>query len=334
LGTFAAVTRLGLLIAWLLAALVAAPAALAAEATLRTQSPEGVPVELRVRDSGDLTCLTVVVATEEARRTAPCLARPSDGFADAAGVRVTYRATPEKLAIVYGILSAGTAELRMRLQDERLISVKPDPAAENVARAYVFVIHGRAAVASVQALDATAHPLGAADLDPRAVKKTRGPVRLMRTREETGRRADVLGFTADLYRPRSLRKRRAVCVTVGVTVPRSLTEPGYTGGSACTFDRRRIVIKYAAGCADKRLLLFGYAPAVVARFTIVTAAGARLPADTVRFHGLKISGRAFVLSRPDPGKLARLVVYARSGKRVASVPLSSVGSTCGSSSRS
>lgn len=324
-----------MLIGWVVAALVLPGAATAADATLRTETPGGRPVELRVRDSGALTCLTVVVGSETAKRTAPCLARPTDAFADAAGVRVTYRATPEKLAIVYGILTPETAELRLRLQDGRLISIKPQVGEYgNLSSAYVFAIHGRPAIASAQALDTPGVARGAADIDVRAVKKTRGPVHLFTTREETGRRAGVDVFSADIYRPRSLRKSRATCVSVGVAVPVSTLEPGYTGGSACTFKPRNIVVKFAAGCTAKRLLLFGLAPTAVAHFVVVTESGRRLRPTTARFRKVGRSGRAFVLSTRDPGKLDRLDAYSRGGRRLASVPLASVGVSCGASSRS
>lgn len=316
----------------MLALCALAPATAAAQTpTLQSTTPDDRAVALYVRDSGDLRCLSVAVGGEAPRRSAPCAAAPRNVHEDARGLRVVYRATPEKLAIIYGLVSSDTKSLKVRLGDGRLITIKPS------GGAYLRVLGGRAPVAAINALDARGVPRGAFDFDPRAVRFERGPFTLLSVPDERGNRGLLTAFTALLYRERSTRRALHACVAVSARrqVPAAFIEPGYSGGAACTTSTRRLVVKYAAGCEAKRVLLYGIAPTAVRTLTLVTESGRRIPARTARFtRQLKRSGRAFVISVPDPGRLARLDAFARDGQRIASVPLSAVGSGCGASSRS
>jgi hypothetical protein len=159
----------------------------------------------------------------------------------------------------------------------------------------------------------------------------------MRTRDERGRRATVVGFAARIYRERSTSRPLQGCMGIvrRGAAPSSNLEPGYPGGSACTTSERRVVVRFAAGCESKRLLLYGIVPTAVTRLRLITEKGERHNVELARFpRPMRHSGRAFVFSAPDPGAVARMEAYARSGERIASLPLSGVGSGCGSSKRS
>jgi hypothetical protein len=162
-------------------------------------------------------------------------------------------------------------------------------------------------------------------------------VKLLPTRDERGRLGALVAFSTPLLAPGRSRRARAVCVAVedARRIPATDLEPGYSGGSACAFKRSSVAAKFAAGCAANRLLLFGLAPTLIKRFSLVTRTGRRVKVETVRVPtGISRGLRAFLVSRRDPGRLSRLEAYARSGKRLVSVSLTSVGSACGSSSRS
>lgn len=327
------VRRLGIVIACAFLGGVTAQPAAAADDVLRDVTPGGAPVELTVRDTSAGVCLTVKAGDEAARRTSPCSPAPASAAADVTRVHVTYRARPEKISIVHGVLSPKTAVLQLRLGDNRLIELRP----EGPARAYLAVFRGRPPVATARAVGPRGRDLAAADLDPRALKlEPRREATLHRTRDERGSRALLTAFTTPLLRPGSVRRSRAACVAVEriSQIPDSNVEPGYAGGHACAFERGQIVVKYAAGCADNRVLLFGLAPVGVTRFDVVTANGRRTRLPTFRLpRRLRRSGRAFIFSRADPGALRRLEAYV-GRRRVASLPLTSVGATCGASSRS
>lgn len=333
LGTFAGVRRLGIAAIAATAALAAVPAAAQDPVTETARTPGGRTVTLTVRDSGGQRCLSITFAGEVARRTSPCSAPPKDAHDDALALRAVYRVDPERVSILYGTASRATRELKIRLGDGRLETIRPD----RRTGAYVRVISGRPPVATVNAHDASGALRGAADLDPRAVKPIRGPFALMRTRDERGRRATVTGFTARIYRERSTSRPLQACMGIGRrgAAPSDNLEPGYPGGSACTTSRRRVVVRYAAGCATKRLLLYGIVPKPVTRLRLITNSGQRHDVPMALFpRAMRHPGRAFVFSAPDPGGLSRLEAYARNGERLASLPLSAIGSGCGSSKRS
>ena len=320
-------------------ALFLAPAtAVAQEPPHEAKSPDGQLVRLNVRDSNGLQCLSVQVGAETtATRTAPCAAPPADAKADVTGVRVVYRATPEKLTVVYGIASAQTARLQLRFGNGGLVEVRP----QGARRTYLAVFRGRPPLASTRAVDAQGRDLAAADIDPRALtlKPRRGPYTLRRILDERGNQSRFDAFTTPLLPPGALRRRRAVCVSVGDrnSVPRSNAEPGYAGGSACSFERGRIAVKFAAGCSGAdRLVLFGIGPSIVRRYVLVLGSGARRELLTNRLpRKLRRPGyRAFIYSNFSPGPLDRLEAYGRGDKRLASLPLASVGSGCVSSRRS
>ena len=332
LGTFGGVKRLGYVLVTV-TVMLAAPAALAQSTPLQSQTPDGRAVTLNARESGGLYCLSVAVGGETPRRTAPCAGPPPNAAADARALHVVYRARPEKVAVIHGILSPATAEMRITLADGREKIVRPNGS----ARAYLHVVRGRPRIATVRAFDRRGNLRGAADFDPRGVRKVRGPFTLFSTRDERNGRALVTAFTANLYREGSTRRSRHACmaITARRDLPAPGIEPGYSGGFACTPSRRRVIVRYAAGCATKRVLLYGLAPRAVRRMTLITAAGARLPVTMGTFpRRLRSPGRAFVVSRPDPGRLSRLEAYGPKGVRLASVPLSGTGSGCGSSNRS
>ena len=333
LGTFGGVNRLGITTLATLAVLAATPAVAQDPVTVTDTTPDGRTVTLTVRDNGGQRCLSITHADESARRTAPCTAPPKDGHDDALGLRTVYRGDPEKISILYGTVSDRTRELKVRLGDGRLRVIRPN----RRTGAYVHVISGRPPVATVNAHAPGGALIGAADLDPRAVEPLRGPFSLKRTRDERGRRATVVGFAARIYRERSLSRPLQACMGIvrRGSAPTSNAEPGYPGGSACTTSKRRIIVRFAAGCETKRLLLYGIVPTAVARLRVITARGARLNVDLARFpRRMRHPGRAFVLSAPDPGQITRMEAYARDGERIASLPLSGVGSGCGSSKRS
>lgn len=332
LGTFAAVTRLGCLLTASIAVLMATGAS-AQDGSLTSRTPDGRPVLLDIRDSGGQRCLSIRVGDGVPQRSAPCAEPPADPHADARALHVVYRGRPEKIAIIHGVASAKTAKLRVTLADGRQKIVRP----RGPARAYLAVLSGRPAIATVRAYDRRGVLRGATTFDARAVKSIRGPFRLAGTRDERGRRAVVTGFTAPVYADRATRPSTHGCMAVAAVtpVPAPGIEPGYSGGFACTPSQRRIVVRYAAGCSARRILLYGVTPRVVRRLTLITASGARIAARTAAFpRRMGWSGRAFVVSRPDPGRLVRIEAYARNGVRVASVALSAVGSGCGSKSRS
>ena len=332
LGTFAAVRRLGYLLTAWLAALMAAGAS-AQSGSLTAQTPGGRPVVLDVQESGGERCLSVRVGGGSPQRSAPCAAPPTHAHADARALHVVYRGAPEKIAIVHGVASSGTAKLRITLADGRETTLRP----RGPARAYLAVLSGRPAIGTVRAYDRRGVLRGATTFDARAVKPTRGPYRLAATRDERGRRAVITGFTAPVYPDRALRPVTHGCMGVSALAPVPVpgVEPGYSGGYACTPTRRRIVVRYAAGCTARRILLYGIAPRVVRRLTLITASGERIAVQTAAFpRRMGWSGRAFVVSRPDPGKLVRLEAYGPRGVRVASLPLDAVGSGCASKSRS
>lgn len=332
LGTFGGVKR-AVVAAAALAALAIAPAGAQEPTTVRAQAPGGEPVTLTVRDSGGTRCMTITFADEPSRRTAACTPPPDDPHDDARALRAVYRGTPQKLTILYGTASSRTAELKVRLGDGRLETIRPD----RQTGAYLRILTGRPAVATVNAHDASGALIGAADPDPRAVETVRGPFALMRTRDERGRRATVTAFAARIYRDRSTRRPLQACMAIGRrgAAPRSNVEPGYPGGSACTTSRRRITVRYTAGCSSRRILLYGIVPTAVARLRLITASGRRLNVATARFPArLRHPARAFVFSGRDPGGLSRMEAYSARGARLASLPLSAIGSACGSSSRS
>jgi hypothetical protein len=333
LGTFGRVTRLGIAALAALAVLVATPAVAQNPVTVSAKTPGGRTVTLTVRDSGGQRCLSLTHAEEAPRRTAPCTAPPKDAHDDARGLGAVYRGDPEKIAILYGTVSGQTRELKVRLGDGRLLEIRPN----RRTGAYLRVISGRPAVATVNAHDASGALRGAADLDPRAVEPIRGPFSLMRTQDERGRRATVTGFAARIYRERSISRPLQACMGIvrRGSPPTSNVEPGYAGGTACTTSTRRLIVRFAAGCESRRLLLFGIVPTAVARLRLITANGARHAVALARFpRAMRHPGRAFVFSATDPGQLTRLEAYARSGERIASLPLEGVGSGCGSSKRS
>lgn len=333
LGTFGGVMKGIALVAAAAVALVVAPATAQQPVTVSAQAPGGETVTLTVRDSGGLRCLSITFADEVSRRTAACVAPPDDAHDDARGLHALYRATPQKLTILHGTVSSRTKQLKVRLGDGRLEVIRPDPR----TGAYLHVITGRPPVATVNAHDASGALRGGADLDPRAVEPVRGPFRLMRTRDERGRRAVVTAFAARIYRDRSTRRPLQACMGIGRRggVPSSNVEPGYAGGSACTTSKRRVTVRYAAGCASKRILLYGIVPSAVTGLRLIAADGRRLNVEMARFpRKLRHPGRAFVFSGRDPRGLSRLDAYGRSGERLASLPLSAIGSGCGSSSRS
>lgn len=324
--------RLGLPITLIVLALTAPASTSAADATLRAETPEGRPVVLAVTEEGGARCLSVAVGRGPARRTSPCAEPPGDPRADVRALHVVYRYRPEKLTIIHGIASSGTAGLRVTLGDGRERVVRP-----RSGGAYLEVLSGRPAVATVRALDARGIVRGAADLDPRATRIERGPFVLRDLRDERGAQAQLSAFTTRLFREGSTRRARHTCVAVSSRrrAPAAGTEPGYSGGSACTTSTRSIVVRYAADCGARRLLLFGIAPAVISRLTIFTASGARLATVSASFtRRIGRSGRAFALSRRHPGPLDRLEAYGRDGALLATVELSSVGSGCASSGRS
>ena len=333
MGTFGGVKRLASAPIAALALLAVTPAVAQDPVTVTDKTPDGRTVTLTVREAGGQRCLSITHADEGARRTAPCAAPPKSAYEDARGLRAVYRGDPEKVTILYGTVSDGTRELKIRLGDGRLVAIRPD----RRTGAYVRVISGRPPVATVNAHDASGALRGAADLDPRAVEAVRGPLSLMRTRDERGRRATVTGFVARIYREGSISRPRQACMGVvrRGSAPTSHAEPGYAGGSACTTSRRRVIVRFAAGCESRRLLLYGIVPTAVTRLRVITEKGARLNAELARFpRKLRHPVRAFVLSAPDPGQITRMEAYARDGKRLASLPLSGVGSGCGSSKRS
>lgn len=332
LGTFGGVRGLGAAICTIVA-LVAAPAAHAQVTQLQAQTPGDRPVTLNARESSGLYCLSVAVGDETPRRTSPCAGRPPTAQADVRALHVVYRATPEKLGVLHGVLSDATAELRITLSDGREEIVRP----QGAPRAYLHVFSGRARVAGVRAFDRAGRLRGAYDFDPRGVRPVRGPFTLFSTRDERNAPARVTAFTANLFGENSLSRRLHACMAVSAArdEPASGVEPGYSGGFACTTSRRRILVRYANGCPARRMLLYGMAPSAVRRLTLITAAGARLPVKMASFPGrMRRSGRAFVVSRPDPGRLSRLEAYGSDGERLASLALSGTGSGCGSSNRS
>jgi hypothetical protein len=333
LGTFGGVRRLGIAAAAATAALATAPAVAQNPTTVSAKTPEGRTVTLTVRDSGGSRCQSITFADEAARRTSACAPPAKDGHDDARAVHAVYRVAPERITILYGSVSGATRELKIRLGDGRLEAIRPD----RDSGAFLRVISGRPAVATVNAHDAKDALIGAADVDPRAVEPRRGPFALFRTRDERGQRVTVTAFTARIFRDRSTSRPLQACMGIGRrgSAPTSNIEPGYAGGSACTTSRRRVIVRYAAGCSAKRLILYGIVPTAVARLQLLTAAGARLPVQMERFpRALRHSGRAFVYSAPNPGQVTRLEAFARSGDRLASLALGGVGSGCGSSRRS
>ena len=332
-GTFGGVKRVGIAAIAAVAGLAATPVVAQGPATATDKTPGGRTVVLTVRDNGGQRCMSITLADGAARRTAPCTAPPQDAHDDAAGLRVVYRGAPEKITILYGTVSGQTRLLKIRMGDGRLVQIRPN----RRTGAYVRVISGRPAAATVNAHDASGAVRGAADIDPRAVEPVRGPFALMRTRDERGRRATVIGFSARIYRERSTSRPVQACMGIARrgAVPSSNLEPGYPGGSACTTSTRRVVVRYAAGCRTRRLLLYGIVPTAVAQLRLITANGQRLGVPLAKFpRRMRHRGRAFVFSAPDPGNVTRLEAYARSGDRLASLALSGVGSGCASSSRS
>jgi hypothetical protein len=316
------------------AALATAPAVAQNPTTVTAQTPGGRQVTLTVRDSGGSRCLTITFAAEASRRTSACAPPPKDAHDDARAVHAVYRADPERISILHGTVSKETRQLKIRLGDGRLEVIRPD----RDTGAFLHVISGRPAVATVNAHDAKGEIRGAADVDPRAVEPVRGPYPLFRTRDERGGRATVTVFRARIFRERSTSRPQQTCMGIGRrgAAPTSNIEPGYAGGSACTTSTRRVIVRYAAGCSAKRLILFGLVPTAVAELRLITAAGNRLPVQLERFpRALRHRGRAFVFSAPNPpSQLTRMEAYARNGDRLASLPLSGVGSGCGSKRRS
>ena len=332
MGTFGGVRRHGFAAFAAVAALAATPAVAQDPLTVRAKSPDGRAVTLTVRDSGGSRCLSITYADDPARRTAPCAPPPKDFHDDARAVRAVYRAVPERITILYGTATKATRQLKLRMGDGRLVVIRP-----RASGAYLKVITGRPPVATVNAHDRAGRVRGAADADPRAVEPIRGPFPLMRTRDERGRRATATAFAARIYRERSTRRPLQACIGIGRrgAAPSSNLEPGYPGGSACTTSERRVIVRYAAGCAAKRLILYGIVPTAVTRLQLITARGERHSVRLERFpRKLRHRGRGFVFSDRNPGQVTSLDAYARSGDRIASLPLSGVGSGCGSSKRS
>ncbi len=332
LGTFGGVRGLAYMTTAAIAASMA-PAAAAQDAQLQAQTPQGRSVTLNVRASGSLRCMTVAIDGETPRRTAPCETPSTSPARDVRALHVVYRSAPERLAILYGIASARTAELHVTFADGRGAVLRP----QTSERAYLLPLAGRARVTRVLAYDNRGTLQGAFDYDPRGVPAARGPFTLFGTTDERGGRALVTAFTARLYRENSTRRALHACMAISARrdIPTPNAEPGYSGGFACTTSRRRILVRYAAGCDARRLLLYGLAPTAVRRLTLITGAGERLPVRMSAFpRRMRRSGRAFVVSRRDLGRLARLDAYDAKGERLASVSLSGTGSGCGSSSRS
>lgn len=323
--------RLGIAVLVLGGGLLPAGTGHAAPQTVRAATPEGRAAELRVREEGGLLCLTPVVGDETARRSAPCTAASSGAQEDPRRVRVTYRATPEALTVVYGTASSATRALLLTFAGGRSVLVRP----EGEHRAYLAVVRGRPKLGSVRARDAGGRTIAAADFDPRALAPDGGTAFLARTRDERGVKAGLTAFRARLFGASGTRRTAQSCVALASLpgLPRPYVEPGYSGGSACTPSRRRIAAKFLADCGTRRLVLLGLAPSAISRLTLVTASGRRLAVPAYPVPRSAGGGLAFLLSGRDPGRLARLDAYSASGRRV-SVTLAGVGGGCSAAASS
>ena len=141
-----------------------------------------------------------------------------------------------------------------------------------------------------------------------------------------GRRATVLTVTDESHRrarlvaaaPKILSgagRKRALCT--GLQLP-GAASPGRT---SCATNRRRFVVRFSSKCAEKRQLIYGFAPASIRSARALSTDGGTRPLKVTRIPR-RVGRPGVVVTGLVTGAPARTVKgYASNGRELASVTL-------------